>query len=314
MRSARDQVELGVVGDDRVHARAAVDSVVAGTADQEVGAAAAVDRVVAAHVVEDRSELAEHAALVSQARVVAEHGVLARAHADEVVARAAYHDVVAIADRDHVAAGVAREGRDDAGEDRRPGERGQEVDPAVSSHHRVVAVARGDGVVGRPADDEGVAAALGDRVVAADSRVDARDLGQRPQHAVGPVARTAVTENRGGLRLGARTIKDATAVADDDVAAGAAVDGVVAFAAEDHERQRRALRVDRVAVVRATARAEQAAGRDGERHEARVHDVHQDHGSRGASDGDRARACRRGRRHSFGLTLQKSVESSFISG
>src|SRR5205823_8319013 len=100
------------------------------------------------------------------------------------------------------------------------------------------------------ADDEGVAAAFGDRVVAAHRRVDARDLGQRPKHAVGLVARTAVTEHRGGQRLGGRTVKDAAAVADDDVAAGAAVDGVVAFAAEDHERQRRALRVDRVAVVR----------------------------------------------------------------
>ena len=155
--------------------------------------------------------------------------------------------------------------RHEAGDQRQRGERAarsfarspaatRPLSPSTTSSP----VARVDRVAARAADDDVVAAERRDRVVAAEGRVDADRQRDAARDAVGAVAGAAVAEHarRGGLprgqarHVGHRVaergqrprrveVQHAAAVAEDDVAARAAVDHVVALAAEDDQRQRR---------------------------------------------------------------------------
>ena len=148
--------------------------------------------------------------------------------------------------------------------------------PSTRSHVSTTApVPRfvGDGVAGRAAEHDVGAGAGRDRVVAADRRVDGDDEADEAVDRVGvspgpPWPETATAAacsaassaavERGAAEAGDRhraghEPHDEAAVAEDDVAAGAAVEAVVALAAEDHERQRRGLRVDGVVVGLASA-------------------------------------------------------------
>ena len=115
--------------------------------------------------------------------------------------------------------------------------------------HDVAAAAGADVVACGATEDDVRPDAGGDRVGAADRRVHRGDQAERAHRAVGEVVHAAVAGlgDHGAARVD--PLHEA-AVAEDDVAAGAAVQLVGADAAEDDQRQGRGVAVDDVVVGR----------------------------------------------------------------
>ena len=270
---------MTVVADDDVGVRvvaAGVDDVAAEAAEDEIRARTRGDGVgPAADAVGD--DLQTDSACERDPAVVAEHDVGTSAGDDRVVARTAEHDVVAVARRESIGAGSGRVGRDDEG-----AQTSLELGVAAIAEDDVVAAQRRHRVAARARDDDVVARADVDRVVAAEAEIEA--LG--PLHTAisleggaSFVAEHHVVAGKRGDRVGA-------GAADDDVVAAADLDGVVvaetriealgplhpaqgieldgAVVAEDDVGIRVGLaRVDGVATATAEHHVGARAGRDG---------------------------------------------------
>ena len=207
--------DLAVVAEDHVGigvGLAGVDRVGAQAAEHHVGARARGDDVARAAIA-----VADHprpdAELVGDEAVVAQHDICARARGDGVAAGATDHEVVAVTDLDPVVASVGGVGRG-------------ELDPHAGLEHRVAVVAdddvaaaqRRDDVGPGAADDEVVAAADLDLVVAAEAGIEA--LG--PDHPTG------------------RIEGDVAVIAEDDVGVGVGLAGIDRVAAQAAEHEIRA--------------------------------------------------------------------------
>ncbi len=209
-----------------------------------------------------------------------------------VCADAADDDVAAAPGRDGVIAAQGGVGGPDPVEVGRVAVGQDEVDQTVvaKDHARLIgeharlAPVGGHRVVAGPAEHDVGADATGDGVVAADRRVRRDDQADEQLKAIRRVAVPTVPRHSHGQQLQGGEVsggegdggipsggddagsepEDATAVADDDVATGAAVDPVCALSTEDHQRQGRGRGVDGVVVGPAEAwrdhRVDVAAG------------------------------------------------------
>ena len=220
-RPGRVQRDGAVVAQDDIVAVAGLDTVGARAADDDLVAVGADDGVVAAAGVGVDRGVDERRPPVRVERdgaVVAQQHVAAIAGPDTVVARAADHDMVAIAQRDAVVTGHAGQRCHP-----RDGQHLQAVgaarDAAIVAQDQHRAVARADDIVADAADHQFAAVAGHDGVVAAAGRLRAA-AGEGDGHA-------------------GRIEADAAVVAEDDVVAIGGTDGVAADAAE-HDRRRAA--------------------------------------------------------------------------
>ena len=220
---AGEVTQFAAVAQDRVAAQAGGDAVGAGATHHGVAAVAHLDVVVAAQQGLARAlageHVAEHAAGVpADLAVVAQHQVVTGAGGDEVGTDAGNHRVDTLAQAQGVGAAG---GRHDIGALQQRQHTRCVVERTVVAQHGIGAAAGADHVGTEAADDDLVAVAGADAVLAPQRRQAAADLHVQGAGRV-QLHPTVVAEDR--VLAGA---------GDDGVASGAAQHGVVAIAERD---------------------------------------------------------------------------------
>ena len=167
--------EAGIVAEHDTVARARRDRIGADAPDDGLVAGAEGDRIIAARRRRIRLDRGQEPCHIGNRAIVAEHDIVARARRDAVSAGAAKDDAVAYPDGYRIRAAIGRisgpcqaqcSGRVD--------------EASVISDNEVGAGPHGDPVGSNAADDDLVAGAKRDRVIATRSRRIGRDTGQNP--------------------------------------------------------------------------------------------------------------------------------------